>query len=287
MLEFVRRTIDLSTPTGKGQVALLDFGDQNRAIDIIFSNANGFNALTYRHILAPLAADLRIVAYDSRGHGHTTLPAQGEGRVDWRDMGADLGQILATLKPEQPVVLAGHSMGASTSLMAAQHIPSAVKALVLFDPVLVPRRDGVLVPESPLTLGALRRRRLFESRQAAVDSWRGRGAFRNWPDEILVDYATDGLLDDRAGVRLACAPEWAASNYRAQGQDGPALLFATGHATDVLKAETGSTCLVATNDPRLANHPLIRMTEIGGTSHFLPMERPDLVRERLRAAVAR
>ena len=66
------RTIPL--PARGGAMAALEFGPAGRPVDIVFSHANGFNALTYRTILAPLAADLRILAIDLRGHGASTLP---------------------------------------------------------------------------------------------------------------------------------------------------------------------------------------------------------------------
>jgi pimeloyl-ACP methyl ester carboxylesterase len=58
-----------------GEIAALEFGPEDRAIDIVFVHANGFNAQTYRTLLSPLAAGLRILAIDQRGHGATTLPA--------------------------------------------------------------------------------------------------------------------------------------------------------------------------------------------------------------------
>jgi len=67
------RTIPL--PMRGGAMAALDLGPPDRPVDIVFSHANGFNGRTYRTILQPLAADLRILALDLRGHGASTLPA--------------------------------------------------------------------------------------------------------------------------------------------------------------------------------------------------------------------
>ena len=50
-------------------MSLLDFGDPKRPVDLVFVHANGFNALTYRTLLAPLSGSLRIWAPDLRGHG--------------------------------------------------------------------------------------------------------------------------------------------------------------------------------------------------------------------------
>ena len=63
-------------------MAFLDFGAADRAVDAVFVHANGFNALTYRQILAPLTSHYRILAIDQRGHGATTLESVGENRFD-------------------------------------------------------------------------------------------------------------------------------------------------------------------------------------------------------------
>ena len=72
-------------PLADGEMAALEFGDPQRPVDVVFSHANGFNALTYRTILAPLAASLRVLAIDLRGHGASRLPTQPVNRTSWRD----------------------------------------------------------------------------------------------------------------------------------------------------------------------------------------------------------
>ena len=71
-----------------------------------------------------------------------------------------------------------------------------------------------LIGVSPMVQGALKRRRAFASRQAAVDGYRGRGAFRTWTEAQLEDYVAGGFHDTLDGtVTLACTPEWEVSNY--------------------------------------------------------------------------
>src|SRR6185369_1776591 len=82
-VEFEPRARRVSLPGRGGEMAFLDFGPPDRAPDVVFSHANGFNARTYRSILAPLAQDLRILAPDMRGHGASGLPVRIEGREGW------------------------------------------------------------------------------------------------------------------------------------------------------------------------------------------------------------
>ncbi|MET0272729.1 MAG: alpha/beta hydrolase [Phenylobacterium sp.] len=270
-------------PGRGGEMATLDLGPQDRPVDVVFSHANGFNGRTYRSILAPLT-DLRILAVDMRGHGATTLPAAVEGRDGWGEFRDDLLAFLAAAT-EGPVVLAGHSMGGTTSLLAAAAEPARVKALALFDPVIMPAEmlvgrseENAGVAESPLIQGALRRRASFDSRQAAFDAYRGRGAFKTWSDAQLADYIAAGFRETAEGVTLTCTPEWEASNFRSHNYDPWAAFRASRCPIRILRAEEGSTARI----DDLVPDARISVETIPGTSHFLPMERPDLVQATLK-----
>ena len=178
-------------PTGPGEVAYFDYGPADRAPDLVFLHANGFNARAYRTILAPLADRLRIITPDQRGHGATKL-ATDRPRTSWLDLKDDLLAFLDAMQIER-VVLAGHSMGGTASLFAAAEAPARVRALALLDPVIRSKGPGAAVSEeamrsSPMIAGAIRRRRTFPGHAAAVDSYRGRGAFRTWTEAQLEDY---------------------------------------------------------------------------------------------------
>jgi pimeloyl-ACP methyl ester carboxylesterase len=268
-------------------MAVLDFGDPDRPVDLVFLHANGFNALTYRTVLEPLADRLRIWAPDLRGHGRSTLPAEAAGRRSWHDHRDDVEALLVRL--DAPVRIAGHSMGGTSGLLAAAERPEAVKDLVLFDPVIwtrpmvlafhLPGLRGA-VRSFPIVKSALRRRRMFESREAALASYRGRGAFRGWSDAMLADYLADGLVDDDAGLTLAAAPEWEASNYAAQGHDPWRAMRRYGGPIRILKAEVESICRVP---ERPVGLPRVRVETVAGGHHLFPMVMPDLVRDALLA----
>jgi pimeloyl-ACP methyl ester carboxylesterase len=277
----------VSLPSRGGEMAVLDFGPEDRPVDVVFSHANGFNARTYRSILAPLAGEMRILAIDLRGHGSTTLPTVIEGRDGWAEFRGDLLAFLAAAT-EGPVVLAGHSMGGTSSLLAAAAEPQRVKRLVLLDPVIFESaRDPAIAQESPLVEGALRRRAVFPSRAAALEAYVGRGAFRSWSREQIADYVAGGLRDTPDGqVRLACTPEWEASNFRTHNYDPFKAFRESRCAIDIRRAEIASTCRIEGREAELAATGRITVQTVPGTTHFLPMERPDVVQAALRSAVA-
>ncbi|MBY0296954.1 MAG: alpha/beta hydrolase [Methylobacterium sp.] len=284
---WTRETVDLPG----GRVAALAFGPADRPVDALVLHANGFNARTYRTLIEPLGREHRIVAYDQRGHGASTLPADPRGRRSWTDVASDLIAVLDRLDGP-PLTLVGHSMGGTAALLAAARRPDRVRNLVLLDPVILSRAYalGARIPllarlyrrHSPLAQGALRRRASFPSREAALAAYRGRGAFRTWPEAPLADYVADGFRARPDGtVELACTGEWEASNYLAQGHDSWGALRRLARPAVILRAERGSTCGLTESRP-----PRIAVETLPGTTHFLPFEAPERVRAAIRAALA-
>jgi pimeloyl-ACP methyl ester carboxylesterase len=285
-----RVTFDIASASGDGRVAGIEFGDPARPLDVIFLHANGFNALTYRSILAPLASEMRILAVDLRGHGRTGLPADPEGRTNWLCFRDDLLGLLDALGDPKPI-MSGHSMGGCTSLLTASIAPERIRTMVFFDPVIMPRTMQLGpgdTPDSPLLEGARRRRARFDSKEAVIAAYTGRGAFRTWTPQMLADYVEDGFKrSSEGGVELTCAPMWEAANFASHMHDPwPALDHYQG-GIRMFRAETGTTARIDDDLGALVASGRVRTETVPGTSHFLPMERPDLVHSALREAVGR
>ena len=275
------KSFNLDLPSRGGAVHCLEWGPADRAIDIVFIHANGFNARTYAAILEPLGSSLRVVAFDQRGHGRTTLPTPTVERGDWLDLRDDAVAVCDALKIEG-AVLAGHSMGGTAAILAASAEPRLARAVVAFDPVIM-RADAIGVQTgSPMITAALRRRAIFPDRETVARSYRGRGAFTSWPDEMLEDYLTDGLRELPTGeVALACKPSWEASNYAAHAHDPRAAIRGLRCPLRIFTGETGSTCSLTSAEADALGE--VALGVVPGTTHFLPMERPDVVREALKA----
>jgi pimeloyl-ACP methyl ester carboxylesterase len=269
---------------GDGSVNLLDWGGSGPSVH--FTHANGFNAETYVPILSPLAGEARLFASDLRGHGFTTLPADPAQHTTWLTYPADLIRVLEAIGAG-PYVLAGHSMGGTTSLLVAAMRPDLVRALVLFEPVARSFPDTIDRETVPLVVMTVKRRKVFPDAAMARRAYHRRGAFETWPDETLDAYLRGGLKPDPDGVRLACDPAWEAQNYRL-GPSGvedaiarvkcPIAVF-----TGTVASTTGDEVLALVR----AHHPDAHIQIVDGATHFLPMEHPDLVRGAIRAAISR
>jgi pimeloyl-ACP methyl ester carboxylesterase len=145
---------------------------------------------------------------------------------------------------------------------------------------------GALTAETPLSKKAARRRNSFETPSDAEGQLRGRGAFATWRDPFLEDYIVDGVLrqDDRT-YALACTPAWEAACFKAHryapwGAFGK--LKRKRMPIIILQADRDSTALPDIDRRVHRVRPDAAVTKVPGTSHFLPMERPYVVRDALR-----
>lgn len=286
------RAVRINLPSRGGEMSALEFGPAERPVDILFTHANGFNARAYASILAPLAADFHVLAIDQRGHGRSGLKPEMEGRTSWYGLRDDLLALLEALDLRN-VVLGGHSMGGTASILASAEAPGRVKSLVMFDPVVlspesIAANAGGEPIESPLVQGAMRRRAVFPSHQAVVEAYTGRGAFKSWTPAMLADYVADGFRERPDGqVELTCAPEWEASNFTAQAHDTWDAFARSTAPITIFRAENGSTCRVEGLEAELTASGRITLETVPGTTHFLPMERPDVVARALRTAASK
>ena len=249
---------------------------------ILFAHANGFNAEAYCRLFEPLADSFRVLACDLRGHGFSTLPTKAGLATNWTVFRDDLMAAIARISPGR-VVLAGHSLGAVASLMAAAQSRESVHALLLVEPVLIPPlRKGDEAGASDLARRAERRRNVFPSFDTALHAYRGRGIFASWPDEVVADYLRGGLVGASDGsLRLACSPEWEAAIFRGAPHDTAPLVADVSCPITIVVGTRSSSSSEQQLGAIRKLRPDVRIMTVDGASHFLPMERPETVREEL------
>lgn len=260
---------------------------------LLFSHATGFCASAYKQALTALAGRFEIWALDLRGHGRTRLPADPRRLRSWAVYAEDIAAFLDN-QPERRWVLAGHSMGATSSLLAAKG-RSDIAGLALIEPVAIPPH---LIGLAHTPLWALYKRRiphvrlaenrrnLWPDRETARSAYARAALFASWAAGALEDYLEDGLIEDGDSVRLACDSEWEAATFAAQANKvwsaaaaapAPLVIIAAGHASSTLlgRAHERFRQVGATIDA------------LEGVTHLAPFEKPVLVAERLQGAVGR
>lgn len=183
--------------------------------------ANGITPETYLPALRPLMDNHEIVCLPPRGMWPGEPVPETLG--GWDEVADDL---LAGMDAHdlRDVVAVGHSFGGVASMIAAVREPSRFKALILLDPTfLTPdilaalramREAGTIGDDFPRAARAAKRQRWFASFDEAYAYFNGRGAFRDWTDEVLRAYINHGLEPHDGGLQLKWTPEWEAYYFK-------------------------------------------------------------------------
>ena len=245
--------------------------------------ANGFLPQTYTRALQPLLGDYRVVSIYARPMWEDCPP---ESLTVWSQLGDDL---LTGLEPltDQPAVGIGHSVGGIATLYAAIKRPERFSRLILFDPTLLPAYALRYVrvmrwlgrgDRLPLVQGALRRRREWDSTDAAYSSFRQKGLFARWPDDVLRAYAESMTASDGNGrVHLTYSPEWESRLYKTVDVDVWQLPAQITHPTLLIRGELTDTFTEVSEREFRKRNPRVQIVTVKGAGHLLPQEKPDEV----------
>ncbi|MEU9607700.1 alpha/beta hydrolase [Streptomyces sp. NPDC048057] len=235
--------------------------------------------------IAALSHEMRVVAYDQRGHGRTPL-----ARVGTDVLADDLEAVLrAVLAPGQRAVLAGHSMGAMT-IMAAAERPAVVEHAAAA--LLCSTGASHLAEESlvfPLRRGPLRSRLTV----AVLGSRAPLGPVTPLSKRLL-RYATMGRAATRTQIG-ACARIVHACPRATRVAWGGVL--AELDLTDGVRKLAAPTVVVTGTADRLSPpvhaHRMVahlpdcrELVVLPGAGHMTPVETPDAITAKLRELVA-
>jgi lipase len=256
----------------------------------LLAHATGFHARCWDRVVARLGAR-HVIALDQRGHGRSDKPLP----VHWQDFGLDLTELLRGLDLKG-VIGVGHSMGGHAMTQAAAAAPERFARLVLIDPVIVSPEEyaaGRAGMGSDWQHPTAKRRNCWASPEEMYERFKDRPPFATWDRQVLRDYCEYGLLPDPSGEGfvLACPPEFEAAVYMAAR--GNAAVYDSVRALDV------PVLLVRVMEPPpdrdwmdfrysptwpgLIDHfPRGRELHLPDETHFLPMEKPELVARLIR-----
>ena len=189
-------------------------------------------------------------------------------------------------KHNRKILLGGHSIGGSLSLMVSKYIGEKISGLVLADPVVINYHYQYLTKylssfgydssTLKLTKQALRKRDRWDSFEAVLNSYTNRGIFSTWKDGFLKDYLLGGTRNDDNGIYLSCRPEIEAASFKnTEIVATPKIIKESKVPIILLVAEIGSTTASLRSFKRLRN--LKKLEIIEGGTHFFPMEQPDKI----------
>lgn len=245
-----------------------------------WAHATGFSARTYLPLLGALSEHFKLSAWDMRGHGESRASANPQQFKGWQTYYKDLIALLDA-SPE-PLWLAGHSIGATTSLAAASARPDKVLGLLLVEPVLLPASQGWVLRMAnwlgfsdriSMAAAAARRKARFASREEAFANYREKRAFASWSDEWLSAYVEHALVDGADGfLDLACAPSWESLTFQHTEPNALRWMKPLTCPVHILAAGKGSTFPSAAHKRVQKRLPKANIQVLEQASHFLPVE---------------
>ncbi len=251
---------------------------------ILFTHATGFHARVWTKIIEHFP-DRRCLAIDLRGHGHSDKDLAS---YDWRRFGEDTALVARRLELKSTLGV-GHSLGGHAMALAAALEPEVFSSLLLIDPVI---QSPDRYDSAPTNVDFIAKRRaVWKSAGEMFQRFASRPPFSAWKPEILKDYCDYGLLPDGDEFVLACPPEIEASIYPKWNHpdaDISAELAQIKVFTSIIRSGKLMTkekfdLSTSATDPNLASR--MQHAEdiyLDGISHFIPMEFPGLVVEKIR-----
>ena len=283
---YARKMFD--TPTGGFSYLEINHAGAG-APKVVFSHATSVNAQSYVPILGPTSDRLHLFLLDARGHGKSTVKADPKSLRDWDVYVHDLIKVVEHIGG--PVILCGHSVGASVSLATAALRPDLVSGLMLFDPPFMTKYRSIvlglskrmgLTRNTGMVKKAQSRQDTFENALALFEQYKNRGMFRGWPDECLKEYIEGGtrLLSD-GRVQLTCAPMWESRTYASASHTHWRRLKKVACPIHVFYGGTSYAFSQKAVQQLTAARPTIVMRCVKEAGHFIPMEYPQACREAL------
>jgi len=264
-----------------GDFHYIDWGGSGPLTHI--AHATGLCAGLYTPWAERLRSHLRVTGIDLRGHGRTEAQADPTQLKNWNVFYDDLEWFLESL--DQPVVAIGHALGGTASLVVATRRPDLVSALILIEPGIMPPswRPWVFLAQKtglsgyvPFVTRASKRKNTWPDSQSARISLQSKGPFRQWKEEFLEAYLTEGMEEtELGGERLLCDPEWEGRCLAMAPYDVWGYVPRLTAPTLVLYGALSTTFLPSVVTRFRTRVPQAVIKGFEETGHFVPMERPD------------
>ena len=257
---------------------------------ILFVHGVACHARNWDATLRRLDTTLPVICVELRGHGRS----ENRGPYGWGQFGSDLCALIQELQLSV-VIGVGHSMGGHLLLQAASVHLKKFQSLLLFEPAVFSpasyvSSQQVKLFDSPSEHPFARRRAIWDSPEAWFDKIRDRTPFDLWTEEALRDHCQHGLESTNDGqYQLRCPPiVEAEASLACADTNVHSLLPSIELPVKVYRAKTASGFRHPMDNihsitwSQLAEHlPQGTDVYLPELSHFIPMERPDLVASEL------
>ena len=261
----VRSTVD--TPLGK--VQFRSAGMAPKVTHVLLHGIGSASASwAFQLGVAVGRSDIRVLAWDAPGYGRSThLPMDCPSAQDYAER---LWSWLDALYVNQPVVLAGHSLGALMAASATRLRPQAVSRLVLLAPA---RGYG----NAPLA----ERERMVQGRLGNLQQLGPHGMARARAEAMLSPGAALALQEAVRETMAQIDPAGYAQAVQMLGQACLAQDLATVACPVGVASGEADTVTPPTNCDAVAQDAASKRISLGPVGHACPLEAAEAVNELL------
>ena len=225
---------------------------------IVLVNSLGANLRMWDAQAGPLAEQLRVVRFDTRGHGDSPVPP---GPYSLAELGGDLLALLDRLEIERASIC-GVSLGGAVAMWSAVHAPERVERLAV---CFSSARFGP-APEWLARAQLVRKQGTEAIADAVVGRW-FTDAMRRERPQVIEQMRAMVAATPAEGYAASCEA-MAGIDLREQlGAIGAPTLVVSGSEDPATPPEHGRAIAAATPDARFI--------EISGAAHLGNIERPE------------
>jgi pimeloyl-ACP methyl ester carboxylesterase len=100
---------------------------------VVFEAGLGNDSTTWKSVAGPVAAFARVVLYDRRGLGQSSLLKDSRAAITADEVATKLHALLAAADTHPPYILVGHSLGGLYMQMFARKYPKEVFGIILLE----------------------------------------------------------------------------------------------------------------------------------------------------------
>lgn len=280
----VQNTINpkaLSADIGDAEISYLDY--EGGGETIIFLHATGFMPWIWHPIAREFAPEFRVIAPYFCDH-RSVDPY--EGGLNWLQLADDFTKFCKVLNIKKPY-LVGHSMGATVITMASAVSGLESSGMVLVEPIFLP--DSVYamdlsVEQHPLASKSIKRRDGWADTHEAFAYLKSRPLFKTWDDEMLHLYLKHGMKPDEEGLKLTCSPVKEASLFMGGTHFNPwPILPKVTCPVLVIEGALSENRGFIEYEKATSLFPKGKYLLVEGAGHLIPMEKPALISETIKA----
>ncbi len=183
-----------------------------------FYHANGFPAGVYQPFLKQLNQHFDVYAMHSRATWPDYHPKKKP--VNWQPYADDLIHFIEH-HHGQAITAIGHSMGASSTILAACKRPDLFKALVLIEPAMVDLNMAMFMKLTPNRF--IKKAKLIQGTLNKTDQWDDRDGYlafiqkfkgyKLFSAETFDAFSQHAIQENNGKMELVFSNEWEAHNY--------------------------------------------------------------------------